>query len=97
MRDSGENFDLAHVYSGARVVVVSDQHFGVGSNLLLPGRGEKTDRFSVNMLLTYPPSLLGKDMGDGWETKRSRTKDHKDWVIVKLCVVVWPRRVPIGD
>lgn len=26
----------------------------------------------------------GVDMGDGWETKRSRQKDHCDWVIVKL-------------
>lgn len=57
-------FDLAHVFAGGRVLYVSDQHFGVGSNLILPGRG--------------------KDMGDGWETKRSRVKGHKDWVIVKL-------------
>ena len=28
----------------------------------------------------------GEDMGDGWETKRSRGKDHVDWVIVKLGV-----------
>ncbi|KAF9517085.1 hypothetical protein BS47DRAFT_1390130 [Hydnum rufescens UP504] len=56
--------DLAHVYSGGRVVAVSDQHYGVGANLLLPGRG--------------------KDMGDGWETKRSRTPGHNDWVIIKL-------------
>ncbi|KAK4940376.1 Allantoicase [Elasticomyces elasticus] len=26
----------------------------------------------------------GKDMGDGWETARSRTKGHEDWVIVRL-------------
>ena len=26
----------------------------------------------------------GKDMGDGWETKRNRTPDNEDWVIVKL-------------
>ena len=26
----------------------------------------------------------GKDMGDGWETSRSRNKGHVDWVIVKL-------------
>lgn len=26
----------------------------------------------------------GKDMGDGWETKRSRGKGHVDWTIVKL-------------
>lgn len=37
---TGELLDLAHVLSGGRVVAVSDQHFGVGPNLLLPGRGE---------------------------------------------------------
>jgi len=26
----------------------------------------------------------GKDMGDGWETKRSRASGHEDWVIVRL-------------
>jgi allantoicase len=26
----------------------------------------------------------GVDMGDGWETKRSRGGEHCDWVIVKL-------------
>ncbi|ODV89554.1 hypothetical protein CANCADRAFT_140644 [Tortispora caseinolytica NRRL Y-17796] len=26
----------------------------------------------------------GKDMGDGWETKRSRGKDHIDWAIIRL-------------
>ena len=30
--------------------------------------------------------LLGKDMGDGWETRRSREPNHKDWVIIKLYV-----------
>jgi len=59
-----EEFDLASVFSGGRVVATSDQHFGVGANLILPGRG--------------------KDMGDGWETKRSREKGHKDWAIIKL-------------
>lgn len=29
-------------------------------------------------------SVVGKDMGDGWETKRSRQKGHNDWVIIKL-------------
>ncbi|KAH7929828.1 Allantoicase [Leucogyrophana mollusca] len=62
--DPAEPFDVAHVFAGGRVVFMSDQHFGAGSNLILPGRG--------------------KDMGDGWETKRSRQKDHKDWVIIKL-------------
>ncbi|KAH9832168.1 allantoicase [Rhodofomes roseus] len=62
--DLSAQFDLAHVFSGGRVVFTSDQHFGVGSNLILPGRG--------------------KDMGDGWETKRSRQKGHRDWAIIKL-------------
>jgi len=57
---------LAHIFAGGRVLCVSDQHFGVGSNLILPGRG--------------------KNMGDGWETKRSRTKDHNDWVVIQLCM-----------
>jgi len=35
-------FDLASVLLGARVVVTSDQHYGVGSNLILPGRGPKS-------------------------------------------------------
>jgi len=26
----------------------------------------------------------GKDMGDGWETARSRVKGHTDWVIIRL-------------
>ena len=26
----------------------------------------------------------GKDMGDGWETARSRSKGHHDWTIIKL-------------
>ena len=61
-------FDLAHVFAGGHVEFTSDQHFGVGSNLILPGRG--------------------KDMGDGWETKRSRQIGHKDWAIIKLYVFV---------
>ncbi|CAE6430968.1 unnamed protein product [Rhizoctonia solani] len=62
--DAYAPLDLASVFSGARVVFTSDQHFGVGPNLLLPGRG--------------------KDMGDGWETRRSRAPGHKDWVIIRL-------------
>ncbi|KAI1366070.1 hypothetical protein F5Y08DRAFT_327562 [Xylaria arbuscula] len=26
----------------------------------------------------------GKDMGDGWETARSRTRNHVDWAIIRL-------------
>lgn len=33
-----------------------------------------------NLLL----SGRGKDMGDGWETARSRIKGHVDWAIIKL-------------
>ena len=59
-----EMFDLAHVFAGGHVEYVSNQHFGAGSNLILPGRG--------------------KNMGDGWETRRSRDGGHKDWVIIRL-------------
>jgi hypothetical protein len=38
--DITAEFDLAHVLAGGRVVFTSDQHFGVGSNLILPGRGK---------------------------------------------------------
>ena len=33
-------------------------------------------------------------MGDGWETKRSRTPGHTDWVILRLYVLLtssWSR------
>jgi len=56
--------ELSSALNGGVAIACSDQHFGVKSNLLLPGRG--------------------KDMGDGWETARSRTKGHTDWVICKL-------------
>lgn len=59
-----EPFDLAHIFTGGKIVATSDDHFGSSSNLLLPGRG--------------------KDMGDGWETKRSYKEDHQDWVTIKL-------------
>ncbi|KAF9469927.1 allantoicase [Collybia nuda] len=65
--DASTIFDLAHVFAGGRVEFVSDQHFGVGTNLIYPGRG--------------------KNMGDGWETKRSRGEGHKDWVIIKLATL----------
>lgn len=62
--DRAAEVDLSAAVNGGVAVAVSDQHFGKGANLLLPGRG--------------------KDMGDGWETKRSREVGHVDWVIVKL-------------
>lgn len=66
---TGEAVDLAYVLNGGTVTGESDQHFGRGGNLILPGRG--------------------KDMGDGWETRRSRGRlgtGKGDWVVVKLCV-----------
>jgi allantoicase len=62
--DKDAIFDLAAAQNGGVAVSCSDQHFGVISNLILPGRG--------------------KDMGDGWETSRSRGKDHVDWAIIRL-------------
>lgn len=56
--------DLAAALNGGVCVARSNEHFGTGAYLLLPGRG--------------------KDMGDGWETARSRAKGHVDWVVVKL-------------
>ncbi len=53
-------FDLAHVFAGGRVLRISDQHFGIGSTLILRGRE--------------------RNMGDGWETKRSSMKGDNDWV-----------------
>lgn len=37
----------------------------------------------------------GKDMGDGWETKRSRTKGHVDWVIIRLGAPGFVQRVVV--
>ncbi|GJN92527.1 hypothetical protein Rhopal_005557-T1 [Rhodotorula paludigena] len=64
---TGRAVDLAYVLNGGTVTGESDQHFGRGGNLILPGRG--------------------KDMGDGWETRRSRGRlgtGKGDWVVIKL-------------
>lgn len=37
----------------------------------------------------------GKDMGDGWETARSRTPGHSDWVIIKLGAATFVKKVVI--
>ena len=73
---------MTHVYAGGRVVFTSDQHFGAGSNLILPGRG----LFMVVYHGDCSSLSVGKDMSDGWETKRSRQPGHKDWAIIKLYV-----------
>jgi allantoicase len=62
--DPPTRIDLAYALNGGRLVATSNQHYGVASNLLLPGRGV--------------------DMGDGWETRRSRVKGHCEWAVVKL-------------
>lgn len=80
-KDPSEIFDLAFVSNGGRVVNVSDQHFGVASNVILPGRG--TSVGSPNRR-ENADQLAGKDMGDGWETRRSRDKGHTEWLIIKL-------------
>ncbi|KAG1751648.1 allantoicase [Suillus paluster] len=40
------------------------------------------DHFGSSSNLLLPGR--GKDMGDGWETKRSYAKNHQDWVTIKL-------------
>ncbi|KAI9801466.1 MAG: Allantoicase [Piccolia ochrophora] len=37
----------------------------------------------------------GKDMGDGWETARSRGAEHEDWCVVKLGWEGWVDRVVV--
>ena len=56
--------ELSAAVMGGVCVACSDERFGKGANLLLPGRGV--------------------DMGDGWETRRSRVAGHVDWAVVKL-------------
>ncbi|WP_207495708.1 allantoicase [Aridibaculum aurantiacum] len=41
------------------------------------------DMFFSNMSNLLMPSR-GVNMGDGWETKRNRTPNNRDWVIIKL-------------
>ncbi|MFT7110006.1 MAG: allantoicase [Psychrobacter glaciei] len=47
---------------------------------------ECTDMFFSNMENLIMPNR-GKDMGDGWETKRRRGGRESDWIIVKLGAV----------
>lgn len=41
-----------------------------------------------DMFFSHMENLLmpnrGKDMSDGWETKRNRTPNNRDWVVIKL-------------
>jgi len=56
-------------------------------DLALITNGGKTlacnDMYFSNMANLILP-FKGKNMGDGWETKRSRTPNNIDWVIIKL-------------
>ncbi len=67
--------ELSAAVMGGVCIACSDERFGKGANLLLPGRG--------------------KDMGDGWETRRSRAEGHVDWVVVKLGAKGFLRRVVV--
>ncbi|MCJ1371841.1 Allantoicase [Loxospora ochrophaea] len=40
------------------------------------------EHFGAKENLLWPGR--GKDMGDGWETRRSRERGHVDWVVVRL-------------
>ncbi|CAO3631884.1 unnamed protein product [Cunninghamella echinulata] len=42
-KDESEVIDLAYCGNGGRVVEVTEEHYGPGSNLLLPGRGKDAD------------------------------------------------------
>jgi len=64
----------------------------------LVGENEQVDLASANngaksilcndMFFSHMDNLLmpnrGSDMGDGWETKRNRTPNNRDWVIIRL-------------
>ena len=52
----------------------------VGNGGLAVRRSDEHFGTAANLLLPG----RGKNMGDGWETKRSRGQGHVDWVIVKL-------------
>lgn len=67
--------ELSAAVMGGVCVACSDERFGKGANLLLPGRGV--------------------DMGDGWETRRSRAAGHVDWAVVKLGARGLLRRVVV--
>ena len=67
--------ELSAAVMGGLCVACSDERFGRGANLLLPGRGE--------------------NMGDGWETRRSRAAGHVDWAVVKLGARGFLRRVVV--
>jgi allantoicase len=50
-----EPLDLAHIFTGGKVVATSDDHFGSSSNLLLPGRGQFDAGISNKLHLSYRP------------------------------------------
>ncbi|CCC70074.1 hypothetical protein NCAS_0D04930 [Naumovozyma castellii] len=56
-------------------------------DLAFVGNGGITWKYSDQHFGSADNLLLpgrGHDMSDGWETKRSRTPNHTDWVIIKL-------------
>lgn len=59
-------FDLAHIFSGGKVVATSDDHFGSSSNLLLPGRGRLilNLRMMTMFLIAERRDRYGRRMGN---------------------------------
>lgn len=54
---------------------------GIESGALVTSWSDAHYGRALNLLLPG----RGKDMGDGWETKRSRTPGHEDWCVIRLC------------
>ncbi|KAJ2615360.1 Allantoicase, partial [Coemansia sp. RSA 1694] len=71
------------------LVASSSQNAGDLVDLAFVGNGGRAVSCS-NQHFCSPSNLLlpgrGKTMGDGWETRRSRTPGHCDWAILKLGV-----------
>lgn len=83
--------DLAHVLNGGRATGESDQHFGKGSNLLLPGRGHdmgdgwETRRSEFVIALTLCGTVLMTTFH--WTGRGRLETGGGDWVVIKLQVV----------
>ncbi|KAL9131061.1 MAG: hypothetical protein Q9175_006864 [Cornicularia normoerica] len=65
------------------------------SSALMGGRvvGFSDEHFGKAGNLLMPGR--GVDMGDGWETKRSRESGHSDWVVVRLGARGWVRSIMV--
>ncbi|KAI9480923.1 MAG: Allantoicase [Benjaminiella poitrasii] len=59
-----EIIDLLFIGNGGKAVYASDEYYGSGNLLILPGRGT--------------------NMGDGWQTARSRVEGYSDYIVFRL-------------